>query len=170
MAVPVYVPANNREYFKKLNKCVQDLVAEKVEYRAENIYRGLRFRQNLLGEHGAKWPIWKGTISSGRTDDNSFRSWKIKKNGPADFTIYNGHKNSVDGYMYVRDIFWGVSKGSNHQWAKALQPAQNLTFQGNKIFSKQLPRGLAPYFNRQDKLIREDMEKIAGEANKKRCK
>ena len=99
-------------------------------------------------------------------DTNAFIV-SISRKAEAHFTIYNDHANGVDGYNYVKDIFWGVSKGSNHVWARAIQPALNLTFQGGKIFSKQLPRGLVPYFNRQDKLFYEDMKTIEAEYNRR---
>ena len=164
-----YIASNNRAFFNKLKKEVQDIVAEKAEYRAENILNGLRFRRNLLGENGGRWPIWEGTVSPQRTDDHSFRDWKMTKKGPADYVISNSHENSVDGFKYPRLLFYGVPTGSNHVWAKSVAngTSERLTVTGGKIFSSQLPRGLVPYVIRQDKLLQEDIRQIASEYNKR---
>ena len=168
--VPPYIAVNNKAFFAKLIKGVQTIVIEKAEDRAENIDRGLRFRQNLLGEGGARFPMWQGE-SKGRTDDNSYRSWKINRTrkNEAHFTIYNDHSNSVDDHNYVRQLFWGVPMGSNHKWAKSVANGNStrLAVSGGKIFSSQMPRGLVPYFNRQDKLFYEDMQGIQAEYNRR---
>lgn len=163
-----YYSMHNRFVIDKLSQQVKDKLEEKVKTRAENIHNALRFRRILKGQGGARYPIWKGTVSPTRTDDNSFRSWDKVQRGPLHWVVFNDHKNSVDGYNYVKDIVWGVRKGSNHQWAKAIQSAKNLTFQNGKIFSKQLPQGLVPFYKLQDKLFMEDVETAIAEVNRQR--
>jgi len=139
-------------FFKNLKskeKAIADAEARKM---ANEIVRALKHRQSLNGFGQMPKYSERGSFAGGfgGTSKKAYWKWRVVTNENGISSVYNDARG-FGGYSYVRNLAYGTG------WAaKQVMSATNgirtdgrasrLVVNGGRVFSKQLPKGLSPWF------------------------
>ena len=144
---------NNRAVFDRLNIFMVQVAEVAAEKRAKKMEYVLTHRQSLLGygnfpRSGPDTP--KGSAREKRNEPHSFHGWTAKRSGKGTWSLYNGHRNSTDGYPYPRALSYGMNIN--------VKNPVHVVNRGGKWFSTQMPMGISPWFKLQRGLMAQDIE------------
>jgi len=157
----IQITRNNSRLFKNLNEKMEEIAYQEVHKISLQMKNVLTHRKSLSGF--GKFPSYAERSSSaggyGGKTKQGYWQWQVKQKGERSFTLFNNARNPADGYNYIKNLVYGTS------WpAKVKQAAETgtrkdgtpsrLVANGNRIFSKQMPQGLAPWI----RLKKEDLK------------
>lgn len=156
----VQKPISSKAFFDGLAKRATKKAHQLALAKAESMQHTLNFR-NSLGKGWGKWPKWQPRVGEWPKQSNrSFAGWHIVKKDAGIYHLRNdvGRPDSGrwDGYAYPRNL----AKGT--YWSKTANVGKQngrLVMAGNKIFSKQMPKGLSPWLRFKRNELKDEITK-----------
>jgi len=156
-------PVSSKDYFNGLKKKMRHDAYWLAKARAEKMRNTLVFRKNLGGAWG-QYPKWDWSahpnLKNPRKSKSSFAGWKVVRKEAGVYVLRNDVTNDNagrwSGYSYVKNLANGTG------WNSATMESTNLkrlVRRGNKLFSKQMPFGLAPWLREQRNQLKQDIKK-----------
>jgi hypothetical protein len=155
------VNQHNAAVFDAVNERFQKLTDRIARERTRKMLRVMRFRRTMEGEPNSRYP--KHSPKSNK----SYTKWQMKRSKSGMYTLYNDARNPNDGYPYVRNLAWGTGWSNRVRIGVYGGFSPNLVLRGTKIFSKQMPNGLAPWLRLQKKHMGRDIGLAIDALNKK---
>lgn len=158
-------PVSSKDYFDNLAKRTAKKVHVLALAKAESMQYVLTHRMNL-GKDWGQFPKWQPTEKEHpRESNNSFSGWRVERRDAGVYVLRNDVTNdnagAWQGYSYVKNLANGTG------WsAKALAGVGNrLRPMGSKVFSTQMPYGLAPWLRHKRNELKAEIKRQVG--NKK---
>ena len=148
---------HNNKVFDDLSACALKAVDRAVSKRTHTMHRTLKNRA-FMGNQG-RFPKSEGKTRNGEA--HSHTQWQIRQKGSGYWILFNNHRNSVDGYPYVRNLLYGTgwsTKAGTGIPNNTQGGAARLVRKGSKVFSTQMPNGITPWMRAQKKHMIKDIE------------
>ena len=150
-------PVSTKAYFDGLSAKAKKIADKIAHEHALKMQRKLVFRQLLKSVKNGKWPRWgNGPHPDSKHNSNkSFEGWRVSVIGGGVYSLHNARvSDDTWGYSYVKNL----ANGTGWSWkskAGVGKKDARLIKRGGKIFSTQMPFGLAPWLREE----REDLKK-----------
>tara|TARA_R110000772_G_scaffold5454_1_gene19460 strand:- start:13066 stop:13614 length:549 start_codon:yes stop_codon:yes gene_type:complete len=163
-------PVSISSYFDKLTKKIKHDAMSVAKDKAYSMQHILTHRQRLKGGYG-QFPLWNGanaTPKSTKPSKNSYRGWRVERKGAGVYTIANYTVNNEagawQGYSYVKNLANGTGWNAATKRSPFVGSGGSLLVRkGQKIFSKQMPQGLAPWLRLKREELKKDILKVIKE-------
>ena len=153
--IATFISGHNTHVFDNIGKNMDKLVRNATKDRTMKMVYALKFRENL-GHGWGKFPL-------GITGDpHAHTSWKWSKTKDG-YQISNQHRNSTDGYPYVRNLVAGTGWSARVMASNIGGPLSRLTKNNSRVFSKQMPFGIRPWILNQRQLLIEEIKLLTGD-------
>ena len=149
------VTKNASHFFDKLEKAVQNRADKIIEDHVHKMRDTLRFRKPLGGAAGlgdGRYPRWDATYGDKQKSKGSYKQWKVVAYGRGKYKLFNNAQDPATNYAYPINLIYGTGWRSMrpfHTGKGGEKPISRLVHHEGKLFSTQMPHGLAPWLGRK---------------------
>jgi len=154
--------SNVSRFFNNLGAKVKKIAEKAEEEMSQQMINSLRGRKK--SNHG-QYPKWTPNPANPKEPKHgsrmSFRGWKRTKTAHG-WAIHNDATNPDDGYNYPYNLMTG--KGWSRKVRSAVIKGGGSTDRlvlkgGGKIFSKQMPNGIAPWLRDRKREMKKNIQR-----------
>jgi len=144
---------HNAKIFDDLSDCIKENVDRVVKKRTKKMRDALRYRQFMLG--GGKFPIGLPKGGSRSSEGHAADAWEMRRKKSGRYILVNEHRNSDDGYAYVKNLMYGTGWSARVSSSNDLK---RLVRKGGRLFSTQLPNGITPFVRRHREKLEDEIK------------
>lgn len=153
------VTKNASAFFDKLKKKVQNKADEIIHDHVLKMRDTLRYRMPL-GKGDGRYPRWDYEFGAKEKSKESFKYWKVAAYGKGKYKLFNNAQDPATGYSYPLNLVNGT--GWSRNVLSAPQPYARLRAYNGKLFSRQMPHGLAPWLGRKKTELKNKLKNQLG--------
>ena len=140
------VTKNASHFFDKLEEKVKKKADKIIEDHVHKMRDTLRFRMPL-GKGDGRYPRWDYSFDNPQKSKESYKYWKVVAYGRGKYKLFNNAQDPATNYAYPINLIYGT--GWSDRVEKGAQPFARLRAYNGKLFSRQMPHGLAPWLGRK---------------------